>query len=106
MKVRRFDQVRVIAGEDRGMSGKVLKVFPDTGRIIVEGVNFIKRHTRARPGQQAGIIEREAPIHASNVMVIDPSTGEPTRVGHQMLQDGKRQRIARKSGEALPQNEG
>ncbi len=106
MKIRRFDQVKVISGDDRGKTGKVLKVFPGNERVIVEGVNFIKRHTRARPGQQAGIIEREAPVHVSNVMVLDPASGDPTRVGHHLLADGTRQRIARKSGEALPQNEG
>lgn len=106
MKIRRFDQVKVMSGDDRGKTGKVLKVFPGNERVIVEGVNFIKRHTRARPGQQAGIIEREAPIHVSNVMVLDPASGDPTRVGHHLLADGTRQRIARKSGEALPQNEG
>jgi len=106
MKIRRFDQVQVVAGEDRGKTGKVLKVFPDSDRVIVEGVNFIKRHHKARPGQQAGIVEREAPIHASNVMVLDPASGAPSRVGHHVLQDGTRQRVARKSGEALPENEG
>jgi large subunit ribosomal protein L24 len=106
MKIRRFDQVKVISGEDKGKKGKVLKVFPGSRRVIVEGVNFIKRHTRARPGQQAGIIEREAPIHVSNVMLIDPGTGEQTRIGHHVLADGKRQRVSRKSGEAIPESEG
>jgi large subunit ribosomal protein L24 len=106
MKIRRYDQVVVIAGEDKGKRGKVLKVFAENERVIVEGVNFIKRHTRARQGQQAGIVEREAPIHVSNVMLVDPGTNERTRVGHHVLADGKRQRIARKSGEAVPENEG
>jgi len=105
MRIRKFDQVVVISGEDKGKRGKVLKVFPDRERVIVEGVNFIKRHTRARPGQQPGIIEREAPIHVSNVMLVDPATGERTRIGHQILGDGKRQRIAKKSGEVVPENE-
>jgi len=106
MKIRRYDQVIVVSGEDRGKKGKVLRVFPKSERVIVEGVNFIKRHTRARPDQQAGIIEREAPIHVSNVMLLDPARDERTRVGHQVLADGKRQRIARKSGEVVPENEG
>jgi large subunit ribosomal protein L24 len=105
VKIRRFDQVVVVSGEDRGKKGKVLKVFPDTERVIVEGVNFVKRHTRARPRVQAGIIEREAPIHVSNVMLVDPASGERTRVGHHVLSDGRRQRIAKKSGEAVPDNE-
>ena len=106
MKIRRADQVVVIAGEDRGKKGRVLKVFRGEGRLIVEGVNFIKRHTKASAGQQAGIIEREAPIHISNVMLVDPASGERTRIGHHVLSDGKRQRIAKKSGEAVPENEG
>jgi large subunit ribosomal protein L24 len=106
MKIRRFDQVKVIAGEDRGKKGKVLKVFPGEERVIVEGVNFIKRHARARPGQQAGIVEREAPIHVSNVMVVDPASDKPSRVGHHLLTDGTKQRIAKRSGEALPDNAG
>jgi large subunit ribosomal protein L24 len=106
VKIRRFDQVVVISGDDKGKKGKVLKVFLDKQRVIVEGVNFVKRHSRARPRVQAGIIEREAPIHVSNVMLVDPSTGEPTRVGHHVLSDGRRQRIAKSSGEAVPENEG
>ena len=105
MKIRRFDQVIVVSGEDKGKKGKVLKVFPTSERVIVEGVNFIKRHSRARRGVQSGIIEREAPIHVSNVMLVDPASGERTRIGHHVLQDGKRQRIAKKSGEAAPENE-
>jgi len=105
MKIRRFDQVQVIAGEDKGKKGKVLKVFPDTQRVIVEGVNFVKRHSRARPGRQAGIVEREGPIHVSNVMLIDPADGRPTRVGYHVLQAGKRQRVARRSGEAVADNQ-
>jgi large subunit ribosomal protein L24 len=106
MKIRRFDQVVVISGEDAGKKGKVLKVLPEDERVIVEGVNFIKRHSRAKPGRQAGIVEREAPIHVSKVMLLDPASGEPTRVGRQVLADGKRQRIAKKSGEVVPDNEG
>ncbi|MEZ5063363.1 MAG: 50S ribosomal protein L24 [bacterium] len=105
MKIKRNDQVTVIAGEDKGKSGRVLRVIPDQDRVVVEGVNFIKRHTRPRPGQQGGIIEREAPIHVSNVMVNDPADGKPSRIGSHVLADGKRQRVARRSGEALPDNE-
>ena len=106
MKIRRFDQVKVVGGEDRGKTGKVLKVFPGDDRVIVEGVNFIKRHQRPTPGQQGGIVEREAPIHVSNVMLVDPAGGDATRVGYQVLDDGKRQRVARKSGEVITDNEG
>ena len=103
MKIRRNDEVFIIAGDDRGKKGRVLKVFPGEERVIVEGVNFIKRHTRARPNQQGGIVEKEAPLHVSNVMLVDPAKGDRTRVGHQILADGKRQRIAKKSGEVVPE---
>ena len=98
--VRKNDTVVVIAGRDRGKRGRVLRVVPDRGRVIVEGVNFIKRHTRANPQKniKGGIVEREAPIHASNVMLLDPEENKPTRVGHKTLPDGRRVRIGRKSG--------
>jgi large subunit ribosomal protein L24 len=103
MKIRRDDQVMVISGDDKGKKGRVLAVFPDKRRILVEGINFVKRHTRPRPGRQGGIVEKEAPIHVSNVMILDPANGEATRVGAQVLADGRRQRIAKKSGEAFPE---
>lgn len=103
MKIRRNDEVVVIAGEDKGKRGRVLAVYPEKTRVLVEGVNFMKRHTKPRPGRQGGIVEKEAPIHASNVLVVDPRSGEPSRVGTQLLENGKRQRIAKKSGEAMPQ---
>jgi len=98
--VRKNDTVVVIAGRDRGKRGRVLRVVPDRGRVIVEGVNFIKRHTRANPQKniKGGIVEREAAIHASNVMLLDPETNEPTRLGSKTLPDGTRVRIGRKSG--------
>jgi large subunit ribosomal protein L24 len=102
-KLRKGDDVVVISGEDRGKRGKVLKVFRDRNRVIVQGVNFIRRHTR--PGQsnpQGGILEREAPVHASNVMVVDPQSGQPTRVGTRIHEDGRRDRVAKRSGELLP----
>ena len=90
----------VRTGKDRGKSGRVLRVLADKNRVIVEGVNMIKRHTRPNPQKniKGGIVEREAPIHASNVMVLDPDTNEPTRLGMKMLPDGRRVRISRKSG--------
>lgn len=106
MRVIKGDTVKVIAGNDKGKEGKVLKTFPNTQRVVVEKVNMIKRHTR--PTQQlpqGGIIEREAPIHVSNVMVIDPKTGKRTRVGYKILSDGSRERIAKTSGEMLPRHE-
>ncbi len=110
MKVRKNDEVIVIAGNYKGKKGKVLKVFPKTQRIIVEGVNFIKRHSRpTQTNPQGGIIEKEAPIHVSNVMVICPKTGLPTRVGKKVIFDEQRQRNVRvryskKSGEMIVSN--
>ena len=100
MSIRKNDQVVVRAGKDRGKKGRVLSVLPDRNRVIVEGVNLIKRHTRSNPQKniKGGIVEREASIHASNVMLLDPDTNEPTRVGKKTLSDGSRVRIGRKSG--------
>lgn len=96
--VRRNDNVVVLAGKDRGKRGRVLKVLPERNRLIVEGVNFIKRHTRPNPGQniKGGVVEREASLHASNVQVVCPECSEPTRIGHRLLGDGRKVRICRK----------
>jgi large subunit ribosomal protein L24 len=98
--IRKNDTVLVIAGKDRGKRGRVLKVLPERNRVIVEGVNTVRRHTKPNPRQnvKGGIVQREAPIHASNVQLISPDSGEPTRVGHQILQDGRKVRISRKDG--------
>ena len=107
MKVRKEDNVVVIAGNYKGKTGKILKVFPKKNRIIVEGVNIRKRHTKpSQQNPQGGIVEKELPIDASNVMVIDPKTNEPTRIGKKIIIDdktGKKKsvRISRKSGEML-----
>ena len=100
MLVRKNDTVVVRAGKDRGKRGRVLRVIAEKNRLVVEGVNMIKRHTRPNPQKniKGGIVEREAPIHASNVMLLDPETNEPTRVGMKTLPDGRRIRIGRKSG--------
>ena len=103
VSIRKNDQVIVRAGKDRGKKGRVLSVVPDKNRVIVEGVNLIKRHTRPNPQRniKGGIVEREAAIHVSNVMLVDPDTNEPTRVGKKVLSDGTRVRISRKSGQAI-----
>ncbi len=102
MRIRKNDTVKVVAGNDKGKEGKVLKVFPDTGRVIVEKINMIKRHTRAsKDVPQGGIIEKEAPINASNVMLVCPNSGKPTRIGKDTLSDGSRARVSKKSGEML-----
>ena len=101
MHVKKGDKVKVITGKDKGKTGVILKALPKKDRVIDEGVNIVKKH--AKPSQenpQGGIIEVEAPIHVSNVMVIDPKTGEPTRVGYK-IEDGKKVRIAKKSGAVL-----
>jgi large subunit ribosomal protein L24 len=103
MSIRKHDQVIVRAGKDRGKKGRVLSVLPEKNRVVVEGVNLIKRHTRPNPQKniKGGIVEREAAIHASNVMIVDPDTNEPTRVGKKVLSDGTRVRIGRKSGAVI-----
>ncbi len=96
MRVRKNDQVLVLAGNYKGKKGKVLKVFPETSRVIVEGVNFIKRHSRpTQQNQQGGIIEKEAPIHVSNVMVVCPKCSTPSRMGSQSVFDDVRNRKSR-----------
>jgi large subunit ribosomal protein L24 len=106
-KIRRDDEVVVISGKDRGKSGKVLRVDPAKQRVYVEGLNIVKRHQRPqqvrgaqRAEQVGGVIEREGPIHISNVMLIDPKDKKPTRVGV-TREDGRRTRVARRSGTAL-----
>ncbi len=106
MKIKKSDMVLVIAGNDRGRRGRVLKVFPDKQRIIVEGVHFIKRHMkRSQKNLQGGIVEKEGPVHVSNVMLIDPKTNKPTRVGRVVLTGGEKKqrvRIAKISNEMIP----
>jgi large subunit ribosomal protein L24 len=101
MHVKKGDKVMVITGKDKGKTGVILAAFPKKDRVLVEGVNIVKKHTK--PNQvnpQGGIVSQEAAIHVSNVMPIDPKTGEPTRVGYK-IENGKKIRIAKKSGEAL-----
>jgi large subunit ribosomal protein L24 len=101
--VTKGDTVRVVRGDDKGKEGKVMRVYTKTGRITVEGVNIVKRHRRARtPDEQSGIVDFAAPIHASNVMLLDPKSGDPTRTRRQIDEDGTKERISVKSGEALP----
>jgi large subunit ribosomal protein L24 len=102
MNIRKNDNVLVIAGKDRGKKGKVRFAYPKKGRVLVEGINFIKRHSRARgQARQAGIIEREAPINISNVMLLCNKCNQPARVGSRLLADGKRVRVCRSCGEVI-----
>jgi large subunit ribosomal protein L24 len=103
--IRKNDMVAVRTGKDRGKRGRVIRVLADKSRVIVEGVNVIKRHTRPNPQKnvKGGIVEREASIHVSNVMLLDPDTNEPTRLGTKVMPDGHRVRISRKSGAVVDQ---
>jgi large subunit ribosomal protein L24 len=100
-RVKKGDRVVVTTGRDKGKSGEVLGVLPKEGRVLVQGVNLVKRHTRPSQTQQGGIIEREAPLDLSTVMLADPKTGEPTRVGFKVLDDGRKVRVAKRSGEVI-----
>ena len=101
-KIRKGDDVVVIAGKSKGARGKVLSVIPAKDRVLVAGVNVVTKHIKpTRQNQRGGIEKREAPIHISNVMIADPQTGEPTRVRIQSLEDGRKVRIAVKSGEQI-----
>jgi len=107
MRVTKGDTVMVVRGADgtQRKVGKVLRVFPKTGRITVEGVNIVKKHRKARRAEeQSGIIEMPAPIHHSNVMLIDPKSGNPTRVKTRIDEDGTKERLAVKSGDAIPRS--
>ena len=100
LKIKKGDNVVVIAGRDRGKSGEVLRVMPEESRLLVQGVNMVKRHTAPRPGQPGGIVEKEASIHVSNVAHVDPKENKPTRVGYKTV-DGRKVRFARRSGEMI-----
>ncbi|PJK16390.1 50S ribosomal protein L24 [Chryseomicrobium sp. FSL W7-1435] len=101
MHVKKGDKVMVISGKDKGKTGVILSAFPKKDRVLVEGVNIVKKHTKPNQANpQGGIVEQEAAIHVSNVMLIDPKSGEPTRVGYKM-EDGKKVRVAKKSGEII-----
>ena len=104
LSITKGDTVQVISGDDKGKRGKVLQVFPKTGRIKIQGVNLIKRHLRATPTAEGGIVEREAPIHHSKAMLVDPQSGEPTRVRRRIDADGTVERIAVKSDQPIPRS--
>jgi large subunit ribosomal protein L24 len=101
LKIKKGDNVVVICGRDKGRTGEVLRVFPADRRVIVQGVNIAKRHTKPRMGEPGGIIEKELPLHISNIAHVDPASGKPTRVGYKILGDGRKVRFARRSGEVI-----
>ena len=100
-KIKKGDRVIVTTGRDKGKKGEVLKVFPKEDRALVSGVNVVKRHQRQTQRVQGGIVNKESPIHLSNIAHIDPRSGEATRVGFKVLGDGRKVRFAKKSGEVI-----
>jgi large subunit ribosomal protein L24 len=103
LAVTKGDTVRVMRGEDKGKEGRVIRVYPKTGRITIEGINIVKRHRKARRAEeQSQIMEMPAPIHHSNVMLLDPKSGAPTRVRRRIDDDGTKERISVKSDQAVP----
>jgi large subunit ribosomal protein L24 len=103
MKIKKGDTVEVVAGKDSGKRGRVLVVDRDRERLVIEGVNMIKRHTRPNPQKnvKGGIVEREAPIHVSNVMILSPDSGQRSRIGYRILDDGRKVRVAKVDGAIL-----
>jgi len=101
LKVKKDDEVVVISGRDKGRVGKVLRVFPAEQRLVVQGVHVARRHQKPRLGDPGGIVEKELTIHVSNVAHVDPKSGKPTRVGYKTLDDGRKVRVARRSGEVI-----
>jgi len=100
-KIRKGDRVILTTSRDKGKKGEVLKVMTEEGRVLVSGVNMIKRHTKQSAREQGGIVTKEAAVHISNVAHVDPKTGEATRVGFKNLADGRKVRFAKKSGEVI-----
>jgi large subunit ribosomal protein L24 len=101
LKIKKGDRVKVITGGSKGKVGDVLRVLPKENRVVVSGVNMIKRHTKPSRAESGGIIEREAAIHVSNVALLDPKSEKPTKVGFRFLEDGRKVRFARASGETI-----
>jgi large subunit ribosomal protein L24 len=100
-KIRKGDKVIVLTGRDKGKSGEVIEVRPSESRALVRGVNMVRKHQRQTAALQGGIISKEAPVHLSNLAMADPKDGKPTRIGFKILKDGRKVRIARRSGEAI-----
>ncbi|MGH7048448.1 MAG: 50S ribosomal protein L24 [Stellaceae bacterium] len=101
LKIKKGDNVVVISGREKGRTGEVLRVLPAERRVVVQGVNMARRHTKPRMGEPGGILEKELALHISNVAHVDPVSGRPTRIGYKWLEDGKKVRVARRSGEVL-----
>ena len=100
-KIKKGDRVIVITGRDKGRSGEVIRVMPKENRALVRGVNMVTRHQRQTTTEEGGIVRKEAPIHLSNIALVDGETGKPTRVGFRVLEDGRKVRVAKRSGETI-----
>ncbi len=103
LKIKKGDHVIVLAGRDKGKHGEVVQVIPKENRAVVRGVNVVRRHTKPSGTNQGGIVSKEAPIDLSNLALEDPKDGKPTRVGFKLLEDGKKVRVAKRSGEVIPE---
>ena len=101
LKIKKGDKVVVLAGRDKGKRGEILKVFPTENRAVVRGVNVVRRHQKQSASQEGGIIAKEGPIHISNIAIEDPKDGEPSRIGYRILDDGRKVRFAKRSGEVI-----
>jgi large subunit ribosomal protein L24 len=101
LKIKKGDNIVVISGRDKGKTGEVLRVLPAEERVVVQGVNVVRRHTRPRMGDPGGIVEKELAIHISNIAHIDPQSSRPTRIGFKYLDDGRKVRFSRRSGEVI-----
>jgi large subunit ribosomal protein L24 len=101
LKIKKGDTVVVISGRDKGKTGEVLRVLPAACRAVVQGVNIARRHTKPRMGEPGGIVEKELALHLSNIAHVDPASGKPTRVGYKTLEDGRKVRVAKRSGEVI-----
>ncbi len=100
-KIKKGDRVTVLAGRDKGRSGEVLRVIPKESRAVVQGINMVKRHQTQTAKQEAGIISKPGPIHLSNLALADPKDGKPTRVGFKVLEDGRKVRFSKRSGDLI-----
>jgi len=100
-KIKKGDKVVVMAGRDKGKTGEVRRVMPNEGRAIVAGVNLVRRHTKQTAQTEGGILTKESPIHLSNLAIADPKSGKPTRVGFRVLDDGRKVRVAKRSGDLI-----
>ena len=100
-KIKKGDKVVILTGRDKGKTGEVFQVMPKETRALVRGINLVKRHQKQTASQEAGIVSKEAPVHLSNIALLDPKDGKPTRVGFKVLEDGRKVRVAKRSGDLI-----